>query len=340
MKKVLIIRFSSIGDIIQCMSVVGGIKNRWPNAQLHWATRSDMASLLKIDSRIDKIWEYNRKDGFVKFIRFAYLLRKEGYTHVYDAHSNIRSMLTWLVFKLCFASATWITRRKERIKRFLLFQFRLNLFPKPYRSFESFQKPLQKWDVCDFNMDFYGWQFPKEVEEKVVALLEPVNRNGFIALVPSAAWELKRWPVGYWQDLVRLLPSQRFVVIGGPTDDFCADIAAVAADRVVNLAGITTLMESFYVIHQADYVISGDTGFLHAADLFNKPGQAIIGPTAFGFPSGDKMKTMEVDLPCRPCTKDGSVKCRNKVYKKCLMDIDPSRVVRVFNTRYNDSTIY
>lgn len=326
MSKVLIIRFSSIGDIIQCISVVGGIKHQWPDAELHWVTRSDMASLLKIDPRIDKIWEYDKKSGLSKLLKLFVQLRKQDFTHVYDAHSNIRSTILWWVFKFGFSSSKWVTRRKDRLKRLLLFRFGINLFPKPFRSFVSFQKPLSKWGITSFDNSFKDWKFPESVALKVDDMLKPMNGNDLIALVPSAAWELKRWPVSYWQELVRLLPTHRFVVLGGPTDDFCADIAAVAPDRVVNLAGKTSLMESFYTVYKASYVISGDTGFLHAADLFDKPGQAIIGPTAFGFPSGAKMKIMEVDLPCRPCTKDGNVKCKNTVHKKCLVEVKPSGV--------------
>jgi ADP-heptose:LPS heptosyltransferase len=326
MQKILIVRFSSIGDIIQCMSVVGGIKHHWPQAELHWVTRSDMAPLLKIDPRIDKIWEYDKKSGFKKLLRLFIALRKQGFTHVYDAHSNIRSNVLWCVFKLTLNNAKWVTRRKDRIKRLLLFSFRINLFPKPFRSFVSFQKPLAKWGITSFNQQFSGWDFPAAVSEKIDKMMVVDRPDKQIALVPSAAWELKRWPVEYWKQLVVLLPQHLFVVLGGPTDHFCAEIAQAAPDRVLNLAGKTTLMESFYVIYKVPYVISGDTGFLHAADLFDKPGQAIIGPTAFGFPSGPKMKTMEVDLPCRPCTKDGNVKCRNKEYQKCLRDLRPEMV--------------
>jgi ADP-heptose:LPS heptosyltransferase len=227
MSKVLIVRFSSIGDIIQCMSVVGGIKHQWPDAELHWVTRSDMASLLKIDPRIDEIWEYDKKSGFGKLLKLFVQLRKQGFTHVYDAHSNIRSTILWWVFKLGFSPAKWVTRRKDRLKRLLLFSFGINLFPKPFRSFVSFQKPLNKWGVTLFDSSFNGWRFPEAVVEKVEALLHPSNSTDLIVLVPSAAWELKRWPVSYWQALVGLLPTQRFVVLGGPADVFCADIAAV-----------------------------------------------------------------------------------------------------------------
>lgn len=338
MEKILIVRFSSIGDIIQCMSVSGGIKQRFPDSQLHWVTRSDMASLLRIDSRIDRIWEYDRKTGLTYFIKLAFALRKEGFTHVYDAHSNIRSNILKVVFLATFSRCKWVTRYKNRIKRLMLFQFGVNLFPKPFKAFESFQKPLAKWGIHHFPQLTHNVSFPWAVEDKVDGLLGEglVGSSQWIALVPSAAWELKRWPVGYWQQLVRLLPDHKFVVLGGPADTFCEEIRSVAPDRVLNLAGKTSLLESFYVIYRSPYVVSGDTGFLHAADLFDKPGAAIIGPTAFGFTSGEKMKVMQVDLPCRPCTKDGNVKCKLKEHKKCIMDVRPEWVaeeIKNFNKK-------
>ncbi|MCU4155161.1 glycosyltransferase family 9 protein [Carboxylicivirga sp. A043] len=331
--KILIIRLSSIGDIIQCMSVVTGLKNTFPNAQIHWVVRSDMQSLVKIDPRIDKAWAFDRKEGFGGVFKLGAELKKEKFDLIYDAHSNIRSNILKLVlcpFGICnlMNKNKLVTRHKDRFKRFLLFNFGINKLPKPFRALASFQTPLAKWNVKAFNTPFENWAFPRETEQKIEELVLANLPEGqkWVALVPSAAWELKRWPVKYWQKLVELRQDLHFVVLGGPGDDFCEEIRSVAPERVINLAGKTSLMESFCTVWHAPYVISGDTGFLHAADLFQKPGQAIIGPTAFGYPSNPKMKIMEVDLPCRPCTKDGSTKCKIKEERKCLMDITPRMV--------------
>lgn len=331
--KILIIRLSSIGDIIQCMSVITGLKNKFPDAEIHWVVRSDMQSLIEIDPRINKVWAFDRKEGLSGVFKLGTRLRKEEFSLIYDAHSNIRSNILKLVLcplHLCnlFTSNKLITRHKDRFKRFLLFKFGINKLPKPFRALASFQTPLAKWDVSKFNTPFKNWAFPQETTQKIEELVLSKLPQGqkWVTLVPSAAWELKRWPVNYWQDLVTLREDLHFVVLGGPADAFCEDIRSVAPQRVINLAGKTSLMESFCAIWHSPYVISGDTGFLHAADLFQKPGQAIIGPTAFGYPSNPQMKIMEVDLPCRPCTKDGSTKCKIKEERKCLVDISPREV--------------
>ena len=89
--KFLIIRFSSIGDIIQCMGIIGGIKKHFPHATIHWVTRQDMAPILAIDDRIDQIWPFDKREGLSGLLHLARRLKKEEYDYIYDAHSNIRS---------------------------------------------------------------------------------------------------------------------------------------------------------------------------------------------------------------------------------------------------------
>ncbi len=309
------------------MSVTGGFKNHYPDCELHWIIRKDLASLLKIDPRIDRLIEFDRELGMSGLIKLAFKLKKEGYTHIYDAHSNIRSNILKIILRPLGIGPKLITRRKSRFKRFLLFKFRINLLPKPFRAFESFRLPLKKWGILNFYTLHDNWVFPKETQDKCTELIkeQPIKT---ITLVPSAAWELKRWPVEYWKKLVTLLPDFHFNILAGPTDTFCEEIVEADPSRVLNLAGKTSLLESFCVTAQSKYVVSGDTGFLHAADLFNIPGCAIIGPTAFGYPTGEKMKIFERNLPCQPCSKHGDTKCKLKEIKKCLVDITPEQIVK------------
>lgn len=332
MKKILIIRFSSIGDIIQCMSVIPSLREQFPEASIHWITRKDMSGLLRIDSRIDKIWEFERNKGFSGLIKMAFQLRKEGFTHVYDAHNNMRSVVLKLILSAFFLRPLFgqmrvITRSKDRFKRLLLFKLRVNLFPKPNRSFDSYSVPLKSWGVqtTPFAPQYH---FTPDVVSRCHKLLHSVTtaQKPWVTIVPSAAWPLKRWDVEYWQELVALLPNYNFVVLAGPNDSFCEKIVDIAPERVLNFAGKTSLLDSFCIVSLSTLVISGDTGFLHAADLFSRPAIALIGPTAFGFPSGLNTKVLEVNLPCRPCTKDGSTKCKNKIDRQCLRDIKPQMV--------------
>ena len=186
----------------------------------------------------------------------------------------------------------------------------------------DFQIPLMKCVITHFPDNFHDWHFPDEIRSKY----ENFVTKDMITLVPSANWEMKRWPVSYWKELVALLPEYRFVILAGPKDTFCEEIRSAAPERVVNLAGQTSLMESSYIVLCSNLVISADTGFMHAADLFRVPAFALMGPTAFGFPTGPTVEILETALPCRPCTKDGRGKCKLAVYQKWMVDITPQLV--------------
>jgi len=329
MTKFLIIRFSSIGDIIQCMNVINGIKNHFPDAEIHWIARKDMGSFLQIDKRIHKIWEFDKHHGLKGLLQIAHQLKAERFDYIYDAHSNIRSNILKAILlppfrKLVGKKTLYTLRSKERWKRFLLFNFHINRFDQPFRGIISFQKPLERWGIRCFKSDYTDWNFPKDYSKRFHNIIQSKT----ITLIPSANWEMKRWPIKHWQQLILILKECHFIILAGPKDTFCETICSIAPDRVTNLAGQTSLLESCYLVKQSRLVISADTGFLHAADLFHTSGIALMGPTAFGYPTGKQITVLEKSLPCRPCTKDGHGKCSQTIWQKCMVDITPEDVAR------------
>lgn len=323
MPKFLIIRFSSIGDIIQCMGIISGIREHFPQAEIHWIARKDMAPILAMDKRIHTIWAFDKTEGLGGLLGMAWKLRKERYDYIYDAHSNIRSNILKLILSPFPCRKPYVTlRNKERGKRFLLFELGINRFKWPFRGVESYREPLKKWGITQFPDHHTNWYFPENIVTKYNQLLT----NNTITLVPSANWPMKRWPAEHWKKLISLLPGYRFVILGGPEDTFCEEIRATAPEQAINLAGHTSLLESCYLVHQSNLVVSADTGFMHAADLFRISTLALIGPTAFGFPTGPTAEIQEIALACRPCTKDGRGKCKQTVYQKCMVDITPEKI--------------
>lgn len=332
--KVLVVRLSSIGDIIQCMSVVEGIKHTLPDSTVHWLVRQDMQKILQADPQIDRLIPFDRRLGLWGFVRLAWQLRSERYNLVYDAHYNLRSRLLkailvpWLLGGLGHQPKL-LERHKHRLRRLLFFGLKQRwALPYPFRSIYSFQLPLLKKGFVFPTQSHKQWSFAPEVVQRVDnELLAPIlHAQRWVTLVPSAAHAMKRWPLGHFQSLIRLLPEHHWVVLGGPDDHFCNDLQAVAPDRVLNLAGRTSLIESLYVVSRSHFVVSADTGFLHAADLFRRHGVALIGPTAFGFPTFPEMTVLSAQLPCQPCSKDGSGGCHRPVYQQCMVDLTPEQV--------------
>ncbi len=330
-EKILIIRFSSFGDIVQCMSAVSYLRKNYPKSEIHWVTKHEFAPLLELHPEIDKVWVLEKKSNLVKLFHLANLLRKEKFTIIYDAHKNLRSFLISNVLNPFKIRSTffpkklkWYTRSKSRLKRFFLFNLRINFFEKPFKGALSYLKPLRKNKEEKLFLNKNIWNFPYQVKEKVDHSL--FKDEPFICLAPSAAWEMKRWPLEYWKKLIEINPSKKFVVLGGPKDHFCNDFEELYPDRVKNLAGKLSLIESCFAISRGDLLISADTGLLHVADHLGKKAIALLGPTAFGDPSGQWVKSVKSNLSCQPCSKDGRGKCSQDVYQNCMIKLTPELV--------------
>jgi ADP-heptose:LPS heptosyltransferase len=334
LSRLLIIRFSSLGDIVHVAAVPKAFKLQFPKSKVDWLVRSDFAGLLAPHPSIDNVISFERKAGFNGLLALAWKMGATNYTHVYDAHSNVRSHFFSTVMGLRrFMRALtgtprpkFIRRSKQRFNRWLLFRFRVNRFDWPFRSADSFQRPLARWGISPKVPD--GQQFfpsgivPQAVDDAVAKLKRPL-----IALAPSATYEMKRWPIEHFKRLIELMPHASFAILGGPDDSFTNEIAAAAPDRTLNLTGRLNFDESSSFLLRANAVVANDTGMMHIADQMEVPVIALIGPTAFGYPSHKTSMTAEIALWCKPCSKDGRGKCVNDLYKRCLIEITPERVV-------------
>ena len=327
--KVLIIRFSSFGDVLQTLSVAGRIAEVYPQAKIQWVTRDEFVPLVSTHPAIRKVWSVPKGAGFKEIWELGGVLEAEGFTHVYDAHNNLRSHILSVRINGFAAWRVWtgrlqfLRRSIYRWKRFMLFRFRKNLFPKPFNGQGALLAPLAKWNIPP--------QLPGLPQlfldsDAVYKLKTRFGNKPVVALAPSASYPLKRWPVEYWKQLISSLPETIFVLLGGPEDVFLNEIALVDTKRVVNMAGKLTLLESAAVVAASKVLVSNDTGLLHVAEQIGKPCLALMGPAPFGFPGRPKTQIFEVELKCRPCSKHGQGPCVNPEYQKCMRDIQPSAV--------------
>lgn len=324
-QKFLIIRFSSFGDITQSLSIPSAIAEKYPSAEIHWITRKDMAPLLRHHPAIHHVWEFDRKEGLKGLWRLLSQMKSVGFTHIYDAHNNLRSRL--VSFRLGFLTgAAFLRRSQKRWKRFLLFRFRKNTYEMPRSGQRDLLESLTAWGISKSLPPTPQFFVGPEDMQQAKVLLQDYYLKPFVALAPSAAYALKRWPVSHFQELIREMPGMNFVLLGGPEDTFLAEIAAVAPERILNLAGKSSLLVSGAVIQQASVLVSNDTGLLHVGEQLGKPTIALMGPAPFGFPSRPSTRIMELNLPCRPCSKHGQGPCVNPNFHQCLKDISPAEV--------------
>lgn len=353
MTQLVVIRFSSFGDIVQLLHALSIQKLKTPDLQIHWVTKEEFAPFLQQFPWIHQVWLLPKSNSLADLFALGHHLFSWTRAHaeinpvlIFDAHNNLRSgILTAQLLTLRFLNffrnpltllrfgKNWVyfRRSKQRLRRFAYFNLGVKTFRFPVRGVDTFLKPLES-----------GFAKLEVQRPKVVATPQTQNLNlnkilnakdlakSKIVLAPSAAWELKRWPVEHWKTLVRLMPSEKFILVGGPKDDFCKEIFAVAPDRIENMAGKWSWAESTQAVAQAKAVVSGDTGILHLADFLKIPTLALIGPTAFGHPTSLTTRVVEKKLYCKPCSKDGRGGCKNKIFKTCLNDIPASFVVEEY----------
>lgn len=339
-----------MGDIIQCHAPVSFFKDMYNKKLFHddlefsWVTKLEFVELVRLNQDVHKVFAYDKNGGLLDLFKLAIEIKNNNFDYIYDAHNNIRStLLRSILFLLCNRSKM-IIRSKERLKRFFLFTFKINFFTWPYRGMFSYVNPvLKELNVCAnssvdsaapivscSNLDFsFKSTFNQAVVDKCSVFFSSPNERMFkektVVVTPSAAWPMKRWPLDYWKKLIHSTDFN-FVILGGKDDVFLDELVASAPERVVNLRGRLSIVESVYLISKAKVLISADTGLLHAADLFQIPCIALIGPTAFGYPSRSTSVICESVLHCRPCSKDGRGKCRRSIYQECMRLITPEKV--------------
>lgn len=321
--KVLVIRFSSIGDVTQSLSIPAHIKLKHPESEIHFLTKYEYLELTDNNRYVTQTWSIPKNSTLLNLIEIITQLNQQKFTHIYDAHNNLRSNFFYFLLR----APNKLQKSMHRWKRFLLLKFKINLFEKPFSGQRDLLKPLEKWKI-PFQYPpapvlFFSFNVLNQAQEILNQHKVPAQ---FIVLVPSAAHFFKKWPIEKWEQLVAQNPTSYFLVLAGPEDHFTAVLDKYP--NVCNLTGKTKLIESAALISKASQVISNDTGLLHFSEQLGKPTIALMGAAPFGFPSRATTKIIKKELPCWPCSKHGQGPCTNKIYHQCMNDISVDEVSR------------
>lgn len=326
--KILIIRFSSIGDVTQALSLPSLIKRKYPTAEIHFLTRLDLSEIVFCSQPVTKIWTVDKTKGLKSLWSVILELRQQKYDVVYDAHNNLRSFLV----RFFLYPKLKIVKPMNRIKRFLLLNFKINLFPQPFSGQMDLIRPLEKMGLkAEIPANSVMTLPEKTIQETKKILLSngltESDFNAYYVFVPSAAHFFKRWPIKHWITLAQKNPTQKIVVLAGSKDLFTKELNS--EPNIINLTGLTTLLQSAAVIQLSRQVITNDTGMLHFSEQLGKKTVALMGPAPFGYPSRTATTTtlLEKKLKCKPCSKHGQGPCVNKAYyHECMDSITPEEV--------------
>lgn len=304
MPKYLIIRFSSIGDIVLTTPVVRCLKKHKPDCVIHYVTKKSFKSILENNPNIDKVICIDKDVDEV-----VGDLKKEDYDFVIDLHHNLRSAI--LKRKLKKPSATF---PKLNVKKFLLTQFKINRLPELHivdRYFEAVKSLGVQSDllVCDY--------FIPPADE-----VNPADYgipSTYFAFAIGAQLNTKKLPNDKIISIIQKM-NQPVVLLGGETDFDNAEIISKACPQVINLCARLNLNQSASIVKQCQKIITHDTGMMHIASCFKKTIISIWGNTVpdFGMypyipmnPGSYSMHEVK-DLKCRPCSKIGYKECPKK----------------------------
>ncbi len=305
------------------MNAAREIKRAYPNCHISWITKNAFSRFLKASSCIDEVYTLESDfSGKVKSIKL--FIQKNKFDIIYDAHRNLRTWLLRLSLFFSFTSVKWIFRPKSRLKRILFFKLKINLFPNPFFAKDSYLSPIKFLLLPDaLNSEQAVQMNYAEIDASKFSFID----KPYLLFAPSAAWEMKRWPINHWKDLVKNLSGFiPIVFVGGPNDKFISELYDHQNINMKNLAGQTSFLETFFLVQNAIYTLSADTGVIHVAELLGKNGGLLQGPTAFGRIKNSSIRVFEAGLPCSPCSKDGRGKCSRAVYQECMTLLTPKSV--------------
>lgn len=321
--KVLVIRFSSIGDIVLTTPIVRCIKQQRPDAEIHYLTKAAYGTLLINDPYIDRLHYMN--DDLEEVIED---LKKVKFDYVADLHNNIRTLRV----KRALNVPETYTFPKLNIKKWLLTNFKWNLMPDKSiveRYFETV-KPL------GINNDGKGLDYFLQEDKKLDNSDIPMSHwGGYVGCVIGGSYNTKKLPVEQWRQFCALVPYP-VILLGGPEDKFeGSEIAVQDTVKIYNSCGKFSLNESADLVKHARVVVSNDTGLMHAAAAFQKPIISLWGNTSpemgmfpyYGFnnlkervaPQSFIMENKQ--LSCHPCSKIGYNRCP-KGHFKCMKELD------------------
>lgn len=324
--KFLIIRFSSIGDIVLTSPVARCLKTQFPETEIHYLTKKRNADLLQASPYIDKIQLLG--DSLSETIRH---LKTENYDYIIDLHNNFRSLRVKLGLKTKSFSFN-----KLNINKLMLTFFKINTMPDKHIVDRNLAT-LRHFNVTN---DGKGLDhFISGTDEQVVAEMPENFGNGYIALVLAGTYFTKKMPVEKYR---KLIDSEKFpfVLLGGKSEQaMAASILEWNTGNVLDFTGKLRINQSASLVKNAQLVISNDTGLMHIAAAYHKKILSVWGNTVpelgmSPYMAGKGSEILELKgLPCRPCSKLGYHNCPKKHFR-CMNDLPENRIIDWVNREF------
>ncbi|MCX7877938.1 MAG: glycosyltransferase family 9 protein [Ignavibacteria bacterium] len=318
--KILVIRLSSLGDIILVTPLIKSIRQNYPNSEIHFLVKEKYSEIIKSNPYIDEIIKIPDEINFTGLRKLKKEIKKKSYDIIFDLHNNLRTF-----YLRTFINSEKRIFRKYPLRKLLLVWFKINLMknlPPVYKRYLS---------LCDIKSDFRPEIYPDEsaMKEALEILSNIPAGKKIICIHPVSGHYTKTYPPDYYCQFIKHFPEDKytFLLTGSENDRrVTAFIRENTGNNVYDLAGRTSLMSLAAIIKNASLLISGDTGPMHIAEAIEVPVLMLAGSSVkeFGFyPQNSNSFILENnDINCRPCSHIGRSYCPEKHFR-CMKEIKP-----------------
>jgi heptosyltransferase-1 len=328
--KVLILKPSSLGDVIHALPVLRLLKQAHPKSEIYWWLEASLVPLLEADPDLAGVIPFQRKRWsnpryWNEAWRSIQDIRAQDFDWVIDLQSLLRSgVLAWLANG---QFTVGLDDPREGARAFYDV-----VVPRPSYFTHATDWYLSVLPVLGVPVHRnFDWLPCRPGLFKIVQQRCQMRPGNWVCLQPGARWMNKRWPLEHFMELVRLATERHhdlnFAILGGPADaELGRALAAVSPSRCVDLTGRTSLPEMIEWLRLSRCLVTNDTGPMHVAAALRKPVIALFGPTEprRTGPYQQLDRVIQLDLPCIPCMKST---CSWKDPLACLTGISPGRIL-------------
>lgn len=323
MKKILLIRFSSIGDLVLTTPIIRALNQQLEGSEIHFLTKKRFVGILENSPYLNKVHSFDENLSEV-----IPQLKQERFDLIIDLHKNLRSNLVKRKLKV-----KSISFEKLNLEKWLMVRLKINRLPQKHivdRYFDALKSFNIKNDLL--GLDYFEGQENREIR----STLPEQFQKSYVVFALAGTYFTKKIPFEKWVEMAKCSPLP-ILLLGGPTEKELGEklVNEDLKQSVFNGCGSFNLNQSAALIRDAELVITGDTGLMHIAVAYKKKTISLWGNTIpeFGmypyipqYP--DRVTILEnKDLKCRPCSKLGYDKCP-KGHFDCMMQLDVSNVFR------------
>lgn len=327
--KILILKPSSLGDVVQALPVLRLLRLHWPHSEVYWWIDSHLAPLLEGDPDLAGLVHFHRRRWaaprhWPEIVRTVRWLRRQKFDLVIDLQSLMRTgVFAWLAnSKLTIG----LDEAREGARGF--YDIIVNRPSRLTHAVDWYLRVPPALGV-PVHRDF-DWIPTRAAAARSIREKWQADQSRWIVLQPGARWMNKRWPAEHFADLVAMLAKEyrepRFAILGGKEDAPLGEIIARAGgERCLDLTGRLSLSEMIEWIRLSELMVTNDTGPMHVAAAMGRRVVGLFGPTEprRTGPYGQMEHVLQLNLPCVPCMKS---RCHYEKPLECLRALTPAGV--------------